>query len=57
VDGTTPRRAAAADMDLTAARLRHDSAAAFATLEDAVITGPTQTNISDLWVVVIGGPQ
>jgi glycerate 2-kinase len=57
VDGTTPRRAAGAGVDLTAALLRHDSAAAFAALDDAVITGPTQTNISDLWVVVIGGSR
>jgi hydroxypyruvate reductase len=53
VDGTTPARAAAAGVDLTAALLRHDSATAFATLNDAVVTGPTGTNISDLWVVVI----
>jgi hydroxypyruvate reductase len=57
VDGTTPARAAAAGLDLTAALLRHDSAAAFAALDDTVVTGPTGTNISDLWVVVIDGGE
>jgi glycerate-2-kinase len=54
VDGDTPARAAAAGVDLTAALAGHDSARAFAELDDAVITGPTGTNISDLWVVVVG---
>jgi hydroxypyruvate reductase len=54
VDGTTPTRAATADVDLGTALLQHDSAATFTALDDAIVTGPTGTNISDLWAVVVG---
>jgi glycerate 2-kinase len=54
VDGDTVRRAAAAGIDLAAAVAGHRSAEAIAALGDQVITGPTQTNVNDLFVLTIG---
>jgi glycerate 2-kinase len=54
VDGCTARRAAELGVDLGQALLFHESSAALRALDDLVVTGPTGTNISDLWAVVIG---
>jgi hydroxypyruvate reductase/glycerate 2-kinase len=53
VDGRTVERAAAAGLDLRAALLEHKSVAALTALEDALITGPTGTNVNDLFAIVI----
>jgi glycerate 2-kinase len=53
VDGLTVVRAAAAGVDLRAALLEHTSVAALAALEDALVTGPTGTNVNDLFAIVI----
>ncbi|HEY8000590.1 MAG TPA: MOFRL family protein, partial [Solirubrobacterales bacterium] len=55
VDGQTVRRAAASGIDLRAALLEHRSQVALAALEDALITGPTGTNVNDLFAIVVGG--
>jgi hydroxypyruvate reductase len=57
VDGCTPARAAQAGVDLAEALLYHGSSAALQRMDDLVITGPTGTNISDLWAVVIGSSE
>jgi glycerate 2-kinase len=59
VDGDTVGRAAAAGIDLAAAVAGHRSAEAIAALGDQVITGPTQTNVNDLFVLAVGasGPE
>jgi glycerate 2-kinase len=57
VDGDTVGRAAAAGIDLAAAIAAHRSAEAITALGDQVITGPTQTNVNDLFVLAIGGPS
>ncbi len=54
VDGTTVARAASAGLDLRAALLEHRSQVALAALEDALVTGPTGTNVNDLFAIVIG---
>ena len=57
VDSTTAPAAAAGGVDLDEAVLGHDSRAALRQLGDLVITGPTGTNVSDLWAIAIGaGP-
>jgi hydroxypyruvate reductase len=57
VDSMTAPAAAAAGVDLDEAVLGHDSGAALRQLCDLVITGPTGTNVSDLWAIAIGaGP-
>ena len=55
VDGTTAERAAAAGRDLRDAVERFDTAAALAAAGDAVVTGPTGTNVGDLLVATFGG--
>lgn len=55
VDGETMSRAAAAGVDVREALATHNSGAVFTALGDAVETGPTHTNVNDLFVVVIGG--
>jgi glycerate 2-kinase len=55
IDGTTAERAAAAGHDLREAVERFDSATALAAAGDAVITGPTGTNVGDLLVATLGG--
>jgi hydroxypyruvate reductase/glycerate 2-kinase len=54
VDGLTAQRAAAAGVDLDAALAGHRSGEALERLGDRVLTGPTHTNINDLFVVVTG---
>jgi glycerate-2-kinase len=56
VDGDTVGRAAAAGIDLEAAIAAHRSGEAIDALGDQVVTGPTQTNVNDLFVLAIGGP-
>jgi glycerate 2-kinase len=56
VDGDTVSRAAAAGIDLEAAIAAHRSGEAIAALGDLVVTGPTQTNVNDLFVLAVGGP-
>lgn len=57
VDGDTVERAAAAGIDLRAALLEHRSSAVLTALDDVVGTGPTGTNVNDLFAIVIGEPQ
>ena len=52
-DGSTVGRAAAAGLDLRAALLEHRSQAALRTLEDALVSGPTGTNVNDLFALVV----
>jgi glycerate 2-kinase len=53
VDGMTVERAAGLGLDLRTALLEHRSQVALAALEDAVVTGPTGTNVNDLFAIVI----
>lgn len=55
VDGTTVQRAAEAGIDLRAALLEHRSQVAMAALEDGLVTGPTHTNVNDLFAIVVRG--
>jgi hydroxypyruvate reductase/glycerate 2-kinase len=54
VDGQTGRRATGARIDLVAALDAHRSGEALAALGDLVETGPTQTNVNDLFVLAVG---
>ena len=54
VDGHTAGRATGAGLDLEAALVSHRSGDALAELGDRVLTGPTQTNVNDLFVIAIG---
>jgi glycerate-2-kinase len=51
VDGTTLHRARARGLSAPAALANNDSGTFFAKLGDQVITGPTGTNVGDLWIV------
>jgi glycerate-2-kinase len=55
VDGETMVRAGAIGVDVRATLATHSTGEAFVVLEDAVETGPTHTNVNDLFVVAIGG--
>ena len=57
IDGTTVERAVAAGLDLRTALLEHRSQVALAALEDALVTGPTGTNVNDLFAIVIKEAQ
>lgn len=46
-------RAAAMNLDLAAALARNDAHAAFATLGDQVVTGPTLTNVNDFRAILL----
>jgi glycerate 2-kinase len=54
VDSSTAPTAATGGVDLDEAVLGHDSGSALRQLGDLVITGPTGTNVSDLWAIAIG---
>jgi hydroxypyruvate reductase/glycerate 2-kinase len=54
VDGHTVVRAARTGVDLEAALADHRSGEALAALGDRIVTGPTQTNVNDLFVIAIG---
>jgi hydroxypyruvate reductase len=56
VDGLTAERAEAAGIDLAAAVAEHRSGEALAGLGDLIVTGPTQTNVNDMFVIAVGGP-
>ena len=57
-DSLSEARAIECGLDLHAAVMEHDSAAALGRLGDLVITGPTGTNVADLWAIAIGAaPQ
>jgi len=52
VDPTTVRRLREADLDPLAALANNDSGTALATVGDAIVTGPTGTNVCDLTAVL-----
>jgi glycerate 2-kinase len=56
VDTTTQARAQALDVDLDASLADNDAYHALGRLGDLVRTGPTDTNVGDLQVLVIGDP-
>jgi hydroxypyruvate reductase len=56
VDGHTAARAAVAEVDLEAALAEHRSGEALAALGDRILTGPTHTNVNDLFVIAVGAP-
>lgn len=55
IDGMTPARALAQDLDLRRALREHRASAPLQALGDLVSTGPTGTNVNDLIVMVLGG--
>ena len=57
VDGLTRSRAAAAGVDLEGALAGHRSGEALKRLGDRVVTGPTQTNVNDLFAITVGVAQ
>lgn len=56
-DGSTTERAGASEVDLRRALAEHRSGDAALALGDAIETGPTHTNVNDLFVVAIGEPS
>jgi hydroxypyruvate reductase len=54
VDGLTADRALGAGVDLAAAVAAHRSGEAMAALGDQIVTGPTHTNVNDLFVIAVG---
>ncbi|MGF1455022.1 MAG: glycerate kinase [Alphaproteobacteria bacterium] len=52
-DHTTPARACAVGLSLSAVLHAHDSAGALRTLGDALVTGPTGTNVNDLRMILV----
>lgn len=54
-DGQTLARAAAASLDLRAALASHRTGEVVEALGDAIETGPTHTNVNDLFAIAIGG--
>ncbi len=52
-DGSTAKRAAQKGYDLYRKLMEHDVAAVLTATDDAVITGPTGTNVNDLVICVI----
>jgi glycerate 2-kinase len=53
-DSLSATRATECGLDLRAAILEHDSYRSLERLGDLVITGPTGTNVADLWAIAIG---
>jgi glycerate 2-kinase len=53
-DGETLPRAARAGLDLGAVLAENDSGTAFQRLGDAIITGPTGTNVVNLRIILVG---
>ena len=53
-DGTTVARARAKNLDPNDFLRRNDSYRFFQELEDLVITGPTRTNVMDIYILLIG---
>ncbi|MBM3470030.1 MAG: glycerate kinase [Armatimonadetes bacterium] len=56
-DGTTLARARAMGLDPVAALANNDAYAFFDALGDLIISGPTNTNVNDLWLGLIGPAQ
>jgi len=56
-DGTTAERARAAGVDLATALERNDSGSALEALGDRIVTGPTGTNVADLYLVLVEAPD
>ena len=54
VDGHTAGRALAAGIDLEDAVSSHRTGEALSGLGDAILTGPTQTNVNDMFVLAVG---
>jgi glycerate 2-kinase len=54
VDGSTLARARVAGLDPQAALRNNDAYAFFQALGDLIITGPTNTNVNDLWIGLVG---
>ena len=52
-DGTTVKRAQEAGLNASEALQGHDSASFFEALGDAIVTGPTGTNVNDLALVLV----
>jgi glycerate-2-kinase len=57
VDGGSAARARAAGVDITRALRENDSGGALAAMGDALVTGPTGTNVADVRLLLIGGPS
>lgn len=55
VDGGTTARIRAAELDPVLALDRNDSYSALEAAGDVVVTGPTGTNVADLWIAWAGG--
>ena len=56
VDGLTARaRAGLRGSTSRAAVAEHRSGEALAGLGDLIVTGPTQTNVNDMFVIAVGG--
>ena len=53
-DGSTLARARAGGLDPQAALADNDTYAFFHALGDLIISGPTNTNVNDLWMALIG---
>ena len=53
VDGTTAPRAAAAGVDLRAAILGHTSRQALQQVGELLVTGPTGTNVNDMFAIAV----
>lgn len=56
-DGTTLARARAMGLDPVAALANNDAYTFFDALGDLIISGPTNTNVNDLWLGLIGSAQ
>jgi len=52
-DGSSVQRAHSAGIDLEAALVRNDSGSALKALGDRIVTGPTGTNVADLYLVLV----
>ncbi len=57
VDGTTLERAYALGLDPLASLAANDAYPFFSALSDLILTGPTNTNVSDLYLVLVGAEQ
>ena len=56
-DGQSAARARAQGLDPATRLAENDSYSIFASLGDLVVTGPTNTNLLDLYVAVVGSPS
>ena len=56
VDGGSAARARASGVDVARALRENDSGGALAAMGDALVTGPTGTNVADVRLLLIGGP-